>query len=139
MRLLEPDEIEVEGLAGVCDAVGMARGAAAFGWAAWIEDLEAVRFFVERQVGVAEDDCICLREAAPHAPEPAFGGTRVVDDRDPVIARGELERLGKTLAELGGVNVPVDRLDRWPRSEEHTSELQSRLHLVCRLLLEKKK
>src|SRR2546422_5555038 len=28
---------------------------------------------------------------------------------------------------------------RLPRSEEHTSELQSRLHLVCRLLLEKKK
>src|SRR2546422_6153580 len=27
----------------------------------------------------------------------------------------------------------------WMRSEEHTSELQSRLHLVCRLLLEKKK
>src|SRR2546429_3605487 len=27
----------------------------------------------------------------------------------------------------------------WGRSEEHTSELQSRLHLVCRLLLEKKK
>src|SRR5687768_18292770 len=27
----------------------------------------------------------------------------------------------------------------WERSEEHTSELQSRLHLVCRLLLEKKK
>src|SRR2546422_8502113 len=33
-----------------------------------------------------------------------------------------------------------DRLVRRPqRSEEHTSELQSRLHLVCRLLLEKKK
>src|SRR5687768_17639644 len=30
--------------------------------------------------------------------------------------------------------------NRFPRrSEEHTSELQSRLHLVCRLLLEKKK
>src|SRR2546429_1091518 len=28
---------------------------------------------------------------------------------------------------------------RAKRSEEHTSELQSRLHLVCRLLLEKKK
>src|SRR2546422_3924665 len=28
---------------------------------------------------------------------------------------------------------------RGQRSEEHTSELQSRLHLVCRLLLEKKK
>src|SRR2546429_4922386 len=31
------------------------------------------------------------------------------------------------------------RLEPFPsRSEEHTSELQSRLHLVCRLLLEKK-
>src|SRR2546422_6866645 len=30
-------------------------------------------------------------------------------------------------------------LNALPRSEEHTSELQSRLHLVCRLLLEKKK
>src|SRR5690349_22983092 len=29
--------------------------------------------------------------------------------------------------------------DRSPRSEEHTSELQSRRDLVCRLLLEKKK
>src|SRR2546422_10899733 len=37
----------------------------------------------------------------------------------------------------------LDRLEpldnALPRSEEHTSELQSRLHLVCRLLLEKKK
>src|SRR5690348_18198286 len=31
------------------------------------------------------------------------------------------------------------RVDRVPRSEEHTSELQSPVHLVCRLLLEKKK
>src|SRR5687768_18384919 len=31
------------------------------------------------------------------------------------------------------------RDDATARSEEHTSELQSRLHLVCRLLLEKKK
>src|SRR2546422_5230116 len=32
-----------------------------------------------------------------------------------------------------------DPCERLMRSEEHTSELQSRLHLVCRLLLEKKK
>src|SRR2546427_3565330 len=31
------------------------------------------------------------------------------------------------------------RVDRGPRSEEHTSELQSQSNLVCRLLLEKKK
>src|SRR5690554_7146688 len=33
-------------------------------------------------------------------------------------------------------SIPTIRVDR---SEEHTSELQSRPHLVCRLLLEKKK
>src|SRR5689334_24119769 len=32
-----------------------------------------------------------------------------------------------------------DQLDLGRRSEEHTSELQSQFHLVCRLLLEKKK
>src|SRR2546422_8466547 len=56
-------------------------------------------------------------------------------DRD--VARRELD--GEGLGErddgaLGGGVVGVER-----RSEEHTSELQSRLHLVCRLLLEKKK
>src|SRR2546422_5592216 len=35
--------------------------------------------------------------------------------------------------------VRADFGKRYRRSEEHTSELQSRLHLVCRLLLEKKK
>src|SRR2546429_2041789 len=44
---------------------------------------------------------------------------------------------------LGGSAVPAAVFGvrrRVPvRSEEHTSELQSRLHLVCRLLLEKKK
>src|SRR2546422_3559727 len=55
-------------------------------------------------------------------------------------------------AALGHVDRPVPDLartrddghheferDQEQRSEEHTSELQSRLHLVCRLLLEKKK
>src|SRR2546422_8277570 len=39
------------------------------------------------------------------------------------------------------VRHPDPRPGAWSltRSEEHTSELQSRLHLVCRLLLEKKK
>src|SRR2546429_899467 len=37
--------------------------------------------------------------------------------------------------ELRGLDMAI----RSCRSEEHTSELQSRLHLVCRLLLEKKK
>src|SRR5690554_7322149 len=36
-------------------------------------------------------------------------------------------------------NKPESNLTNFLRSEEHTSELQSRPHLVCRLLLEKKK
>src|SRR4051794_41620406 len=36
-------------------------------------------------------------------------------------------------------NPPWTRTTTVPRSEEHTSELQSPVHLVCRLLLEKKK
>src|SRR2546422_7386814 len=37
------------------------------------------------------------------------------------------------------IRFQFDRRALSTRSEEHTSELQSRLHLVCRLLLEKKK
>src|SRR2546429_2468115 len=44
---------------------------------------------------------------------------------------------GPTLPSLR--QSPEQFLARCGRSEEHTSELQSRLHLVCRLLLEKKK
>src|SRR2546422_2332547 len=45
------------------------------------------------------------------------------------------------LDQLGNNSGKFDLGDflAWVRSEEHTSELQSRLHLVCRLLLEKKK
>src|SRR5262245_63194675 len=39
----------------------------------------------------------------------------------------------------GGLANGGSRLQRLGRSEEHTSELQSLRHLVCRLLLEKKK
>src|SRR2546422_4254977 len=39
----------------------------------------------------------------------------------------------------GPPRARIARSSNGRRSEEHTSELQSRLHLVCRLLLEKKK
>src|SRR2546429_4913247 len=45
-------------------------------------------------------------------------------------------------ARRGEAEIAADDRNQVPeddRSEEHTSELQSRLHLVCRLLLEKKK
>src|SRR5206468_5077633 len=44
---------------------------------------------------------------------------------------------GADVAGLGTMSMTLKR--KRPRSEEHTSELQSRSDLVCRLLLEKKK
>src|SRR2546422_2462653 len=51
--------------------------------------------------------------------------------RSPILNRGQfgLERY----------DLDTNKVIVGGRSEEHTSELQSRLHLVCRLLLEKKK
>src|SRR5687768_17698763 len=46
------------------------------------------------------------------------------------MAAGRRRGLAQSVFQVGG---------NAGRSEEHTSELQSRLHLVCRLLLEKKK
>src|SRR5947199_2057148 len=51
------------------------------------------------------------------------------------IAGGHHPRAGLRQVRLGG----RAGLQARPRSEEHTSELQSLRHLVCRLLLEKKK
>src|SRR3712207_7439169 len=46
---------------------------------------------------------------------------------------------GHTLERLLQLPSKPDEERLWMRSEEHTSELQSRQYLVCRLLLEKKK
>src|SRR3712207_7795590 len=59
--------------------------------------------------------------------------------------RRQLQSERERADERRGVELPRDHLARWlrlprrVRSEEHTSELQSRQYLVCRLLLEKKK
>src|SRR5437868_15356574 len=52
-----------------------------------------------------------------------------------------IKREGRPSDEAILIGRLIDRPIRplWPRSEEHTSELQSRFDLVCRLLLEKKK
>src|SRR3989449_6446566 len=63
--------------------------------------------------------------------------------RDPELAAAVKEIGRNVTAVQGDVSnlADLDRLfaqiKREKRSEEHTSELQSRLHLVCRLLLEK--
>src|SRR2546422_1778356 len=98
---------------------------------------EAVRVLLERAVDpAARDFNVDQRSAADLDPEtfnalvntpPILAATRAV------VLRGmeQLRKTAKVRQEL------LHYLDS--RSEEHTSELQSRLHLVCRLLLEKKK
>src|SRR2546422_8325127 len=51
------------------------------------------------------------------------------------VQRSKLQSRLRTLRTFQGELIGGGSI----RSEEHTSELQSRLHLVCRLLLEKKK
>src|SRR3712207_7859718 len=74
-------------------------------------------------------------------------GVALVEDDDR-LGTGLLRVVGLGPEEAGAalhqrdvvVPVPVDALEVGGlRSEEHTSELQSRQYLVCRLLLEKKK
>src|SRR5687768_17846849 len=60
--------------------------------------------------------------------------------REILQPRSGLLELGRLIAYGRGVVGAGSGVVRGlSRSEEHTSELQSRLHLVCRLLLEKKK
>src|SRR2546422_8489722 len=62
-----------------------------------------------------------------------------------VVDAERARRVGQRQLDMGAGDERTLRRERGrayvtgERSEEHTSELQSRLHLVCRLLLEKKK
>src|SRR3989449_5724607 len=72
---------------------------------------------------------------------PADRGRREPALLAAMAAVRRLATLARAARESKGLRVrqPVAKLQVAVRSEEHTSELQSRLHLVCRLLLEKKK
>src|SRR5690625_6213819 len=66
---------------------------------------------------------------------------RKYGDLDAELANRLIENVIGTISLPVGIatNMKIDGQDVLIRSEEHTSELQSRGHLVCRLLLEKKK
>src|SRR3712207_6888912 len=82
---------------------------------------------------------LSLHDALPILVVEALRPGAVVSD---VVGRPAGAELGAARGEFADevVQVPVARVAaRFGRSEEHTSELQSRQYLVCRLLLEKKK
>src|SRR5687768_17823102 len=84
-----------------------------------------------------------VTEASEHRYRDIFA--EISEVADVLVLCGDLTNFGKTreaeiLAEdLRACTIPSVGVLGNHRSEEHTSELQSRLHLVCRLLLEKKK
>src|SRR3712207_8343538 len=93
--------------------------------------LSCSSFFFFNDTATTEIYTLSLHDALPiylgRVSPQAAGGGRGVDRDDPVGALGSPQR-----HHHAGRRLVV-------RSEEHTSELQSRQYLVCRLLLEKKK
>src|SRR3712207_7632409 len=87
-------------------------------------------FFFFNDTATTEIYTLSLHDALPIFPP---GRVQVAG----IGARGEERVVDRVPEAGGGLGVP-EHSDR-PRSEEHTSELQSRQYLVCRLLLEKKK
>src|SRR3712207_8827725 len=77
---------------------------------------------------------VAVQGEGPAQPVPLRAAVQPGQDDGVHVPGREREVLGRTLAVAV---VPARR--RRGRSEEHTSELQSRQYLVCRLLLEKKK
>src|SRR5690606_40614870 len=89
---------------------------------------------------------LSLHDALPISVLPELGGGADQDAEHAAHAlevreRGRLARQRIEQVRMERVADPerLDRLGPRGRSEEHTSELQSRENLVCRLLLEKKK
>src|SRR5207253_10770872 len=71
-------------------------------------------------------------------PRPLDGGEVLDDPADAQRARRRRQPRLVVGQPVPGVADPLTQMIDVRRSEEHTSELQSRGHLVCRLLLEKK-
>src|SRR3989449_6486610 len=91
----------------------------------WLSASDAARLIRDGVVGSAELVQACLarvRETDAQVQAWAFL------DPDHALAQA------RAADELRLSGQPVGPLHGVPRSEEHTSELQSRLHLVCRLL-----
>src|SRR5437879_10381372 len=91
-----------------------------------------------------------IHQAMPHPANPGLHEPYVRDARDYIAlaenTHGPIPRplpfdyiWGDALQELDRAEVDFRIVNLETRSEEHTSELQSPMYLVCRLLLEKKK
>src|SRR2546422_3880341 len=90
-------------------------------------------FFFFNDTATPEIYTLSLHDALPISSVHRFMAGPLLPERQ----REHLPRLATGTSREGDRRIATPH--RSLRSEEHTSELQSRLHLVCRLLLEKKK
>src|SRR3712207_8328176 len=94
-------------------------------------DLLILLFFFFNDTATTEIYTLSLHDALPISPptsRPTFACQRAAARRPPAFTGSRT-----------GTPMRTRTANRYIRSEEHTSELQSRQYLVCRLLLEKKK
>src|SRR5206468_6023560 len=92
-------------------------------------------FPTRRSSDLYDDARAAAQNVLAIAPDDA-GAKTLVADADAAIARRR--SLPPKPAVPAAPSAPTPAATSVPRSEEHTSELQSRSDLVCRLLLEKK-
>src|SRR3712207_8870008 len=93
-------------------------------------------FFFFNDTATTEIYTLSLHDALPIFPRHREGRVRL---RRGAVGLREID-FPETADQRGGAHRRRGlRRRQEPRSEEHTSELQSRQYLVCRLLLEKKK
>src|SRR5690625_5581830 len=100
-----------------------------------MNELAKVNRIIEREVPTAPHEVLLVLDATTgqNALNQAKTFSEVTDVSGIVLTKLDgTAKGGIVLAIRNELTIPV-------RSEEHTSELQSRGHLVCRLLLEKKK
>src|SRR3712207_8294849 len=95
-------------------------------------------FFFFNDTATTEIYTLSLHDALPISaarPLPNSSASRFLF----CFLSGTGRKSGFGCSRRAGCTSPSNRHGSFPRSEEHTSELQSRQYLVCRLLLEKKK
>src|SRR5437868_13284995 len=95
-------------------------------WPQRVSSIYIVCYFFFNDTATTEIYTLSLHDALPIYPSPTIAAVTPSISRIPGPPLGPSLRMTTTSP-------------GWMRSEEHTSELQSRFDLVCRLLLEKKK
>src|SRR3712207_7119278 len=96
-------------------------------------------FFFFNDTATTEIYTLSLHDALPISTAGRAAAPTTTCTRSGPTCAAHRSAIPARSARSGTTSRRDQRSSAWSRSEEHTSELQSRQYLVCRLLLEKKK